>query len=727
MAAQALEAAGSPIDDRGFDLAYLEAELARIDVLLQREVHRWQVAGRDPADRFCGLYVSDADAVGLLERPLGSNWGRTVTLPEAEMARYIEAEQRTRQQARQVQLMAEQCGHQLLLRRLVAAFGLDPFEVDVLLIALAPALDLRYEQVYGYLQDNVTRKCPTVSLVVSLLCETIADRFSRLAHFGCGAPLIRDQLVSLHPQPGQTVTPLLAQALVVDQTIVAWLSGVYQPHSLLAGHARLLTPDASAAGRLLPAGSLSRLSIVGPDLRAPPVWVFTGPDEVAQQAAAETLAAGSGRSMLAVDIGAVIGEGTPALQAVRAALRDARLTASVLYLTGWDACLAEGLPSPQLLAEISDHPHTVITAGHSTWRTGDLDRRRTFLWESFPAPGYHHRLVLWRHYLADHKESAPPDPAAVAGQFKLTTGQIRDTAQTARDMAAQAGRPIQESDLFASARLHSDLRLGALARKIAPRFGWPDIILPDEQLRILHELVNTVRQQPLVLDEWGVGKKLAPSRGVTALFAGPPGTGKTMAAEVISADLGLDLYKIDLSQVVSKYIGETEKNLDRIFAEAETSNAILFFDEADALFGKRSEVKDAHDRYANIEISYLLQRMESYDGVTILATNLRANLDEAFTRRLHFAVNFPFPREKDRVRIWQTLFPPELPREAGIDFAVLAKSHELAGGSIRNIIVSAAYLAASDGRCVTMDILQAGIRRELQKMGRLMSEDYMSI
>ena len=223
------------------------------------------------------------------------------------------------------------------------------------------------------------------------------------------------------------------------------------------------------------------------------------------------------------------------------------------------------------------------------------------------------------------------------------------------------------------------------------------------------------------LDEMSIRSLL--SAGVTALFSGEPGTGKTMAAEIIAAELGLDLYKIDLSAVVSKYIGETEKNLEKIFGEARSSNAILFFDEADALFGKRSEVRDAHDRYANIEISYLLQRMEAYDGVTILATNLRANLDEAFTRRLQFSVHFPFPDEDDRLRIWQTLFPPNVPRHEELDFGLLARRFRLAGGSIRNIIVSAAYLAAADGGGLTMHHLFHGTRRELQKMGRLIGED----
>ncbi|MCA9957909.1 MAG: ATP-binding protein, partial [Anaerolineales bacterium] len=205
-------------------------------------------------------------------------------------------------------------------------------------------------------------------------------------------------------------------------------------------------------------------------------------------------------------------------------------------------------------------------------------------------------------------------------------------------------------------------------------------------------------------------------------FAGESGTGKTMAADIMAHELGLDLYKIDLSSLVSKYIGETEKNLNRIFTEAATSNAILFFDEADAIFGKRSEVKDSHDRYANIEISYLLQRMETYDGVVILATNLRANMDDAFTRRLHFVVEFPFPETEDRERIWRVNVPAQTPLAADVDFHALAERFRLAGGSIRNIILAAAFLAATDGEALGMTHLLHATRREFQKMGRLIDK-----
>jgi SpoVK/Ycf46/Vps4 family AAA+-type ATPase len=277
-------------------------------------------------------------------------------------------------------------------------------------------------------------------------------------------------------------------------------------------------------------------------------------------------------------------------------------------------------------------------------------------------------------------------------------------------------------ELFAAARLETGSDLDTLARRLQPRHTWSDIVLPDDPRGQLEQVCARVRCRQRVLGDWGFARRLGPNAGVNALFSGPPGTGKTMAAEVLATELGLDLYKIDLSSVVSKYIGETEKNLERIFSAAESANVILFFDEADALFGKRSEVRDSHDRYANVEISYLLQRMEEYDGLAILASNLRQNMDEAFTRRLHFIVEFPFPGESDRRRIWDAHFPPELPREPDVDSASLARSYKLAGGSIRSIVLDAAFLAAAESRSMSARHLRQAAKREYQKMGKVVPD-----
>lgn len=733
-------------------LRHLQAELARIDARIRREVRRWQLAGQDPADSFRGLHLSDAEAGLLSERPFGASWGQMAALPPEEAQAFAEAEAQAARQVQQVAEVARREGQALRLERLAAVFGLDRFDLDALLICLAPALDLRYERLYAYLQDDVTRKRPTVSLVLDLAASSYGaeERLPLLLRFAADAPLFKYHLLE-RPSDSTPEPPLLGQALGVDPATVAWLLGGYQPHAGLGSHANLWRPPSEKSVRRPGAGDGDGDALLAgkawPDLeqalailsaeREQPVVVFYGQDPVSQQAAARLLAAQAGRPLLIVNLAEVTGSaGVPPLRAMQLALRDARMTGAIPCLAGWDVCLASDGRSaegpardgidPDLLGELCAYPGLVIVAGQAAWQASGVDRDRNLIWIEVAAPTYAERRALWQHFLKQQGcQISDIDLSTLAGQFQLTTGQIRDAVASARDWAAQSGQGLHGSSLLAAARAHSNPRLATMARKITPRYNWSDIVLPDDQLALLREIVATVRGRSLVLEEWGVGRKLASSPGVTMLFSGPPGTGKTMAAEVIAAELSLDLYKIDLSTIVSKYIGETEKNLERIFSEAQSSNAILFFDEADAIFGKRSEVKDAHDRYANIEISYLLQRMEAYNGVTILATNLRANLDEAFTRRLQFAVDFPFPDESYRLRIWQTLLPSGVPREADLDFELLARRFKLAGGNIRNILVGAAYLAASDGGRLGMKHLLHGTRRELQKMGRLVSEKDM--
>ncbi len=727
-AISALEAA----PPANLDLLYLQAQLARIDVLIRQHVERWQIAGQDPMDAFRGLYISDSEARSLAHRPIAHAWGHLVSLPAQRAEQYNLEFQRA--QAEIDQVAARFVGLNLLSRLdyLAAVFGLDRFDLDTLLICLAPSLDLRYERLFGYLQDDVSKKRPTVNLVLDLLCLPGSEHIQMMARFNNDSALFKFHILEKSPSVELANDVLLARTLRVNESIVSWLLGQYQPHPELGHAAQLFIPQVNSTDILLAEKALfnsplfKRLAgqATASETPAPaPLVVFYGADETSQHAAARLLSAQLSRMLLMVDLEAAVAGGLTPARAVWLGLRDARLTGAIPFFIHWDACLPkEGahMPSPEVLIELLQFTDLVIVSGVSYWRPADLDRQRRMLWQEFPVPGYLQRLAIWKHFLADDLESDLLIP--VAGQFKLEPNQIRDAVAAARDKSVQDGTSIDQGHIFAAARAYSNPNLSSLARKINPRFHWSDIILPADQIAQLTEIVTMVRGRPLVLEEWGVGRKLTSSQGITILFAGPPGTGKTMAAEVLARELSLDLYKIDLSTVVSKYIGETEKNLEKIFYEAASSNAILFFDEADAIFGKRSEVKDAHDRYANIEISYLLQRMEAYDGVTILATNLRANLDEAFTRRLQFAIDFPFPEENDRLRIWNTLFPPDVPCDPELDFPFLARRFKLAGGSIRNIIVTAAYLAAADQGVVKMEHMLHGARREMQKMGRLVDE-----
>ena len=717
--------------DTELSLRHLEAELAQIDVLLRRQVRRWQLANQETSDTFRGLYVSDAEVGASLDRPMATNWGTTVTLEPADERYFANALRQAALQSHALAETARRQGHTVPLAHLAKVFNLDAFDLKVALVCLAPALDLRYERVYGYLQDDVTKRRPSVNLVLDLLCEPGRDRLQWLARFNDKAPLFRHELLHFVAEPGAVKPPLLAQALAVDAAVISWLLGSYAPHPELRPYAVLLAAPTAQDGTLPiePERRMSLLPCLAGGIETPLV-VFHGPDELAQETVAAWLAFERRQPLLQVDLAAATEAGVSPGRGVHLALRDATLTGAVLYLTGWAKVLEASASSSEALAALYAFPGLAIVAGSKAWQPQGIERKRRVLTMEFPVPSFVERRELWRRLIQTPTRAASSletqedaiDLSAVAGQFTLTSTQIRDAMATARDTAFQRGTPLCGDDLLSAARAHSSPHLSSLARKITPRYTWQDIVLPNDQAAQLREIVAAVRGRPVVLEEWGLGRKLVSSQGVAVLFAGPPGTGKTMAAEIIAGELGLDLFKIDLSTVVSKYIGETEKNLERIFTEAASSNAILFFDEADALFGKRSEVRDSHDRYANIEISYLLQRMETYHGVTMLATNLRANLDEAFTRRLQFAVDFPSPEEADRLRIWQTLFPAEVPRAPELDFQMLARRFKLAGGSIRNVIVSAAYAAASNGNTVTMEHLMHGTRRELQKMGRLISE-----
>jgi hypothetical protein len=336
-----------------------------------------------------------------------------------------------------------------------------------------------------------------------------------------------------------------------------------------------------------------------------------------------------------------------------------------------------------------------------------------------PGPDAGERRLAWAAALAAAElaeSERAPLAAALSGRFAFTDRDIVQAVARARRQATWHGRTLSEADVWEAARRQPEHLLRRLAALVTPTFTLEDLVLPDDTRAQLVELIAHVELQHVVLDAWGFRRRLPRGQGVIAVFAGPPGTGKTMAAEAVAYTLRQDLYRVDLSAVVSKYIGETEKNLASAFDEAERASAVLLFDEADALFGKRTEVRDSHDRYANLEVSYLLQRVESFTGLVILATNRRAALDEAFLRRLRFVVDFELPDAGFRAELWRRAFPPEA-ATAALDWEALAVS-DLSGGSIQGAALSAAYLAAADDGVVTAAHVEHALRREHAKLGR---------
>jgi SpoVK/Ycf46/Vps4 family AAA+-type ATPase len=315
----------------------------------------------------------------------------------------------------------------------------------------------------------------------------------------------------------------------------------------------------------------------------------------------------------------------------------------------------------------------------------------------------------------------------LADKYRFTPGQIKSAWRQATALAVGRGSELPErAEIEAASRSQFRHRLAQLADRIVPARTWEDLVLAEEPYSLIREACNRFVHRETVYERWGFGRKLPYGKGLSLLFAGLPGTGKTMAAEIIAGELGLELYRIDLSRIVSKYIGETEQRLSELFTEAENSGAILFFDEGDALFGKRTEVKDAHDKYANLEAAYLLQRIEAYDGVSILATNLLQNLDEALIRRMSFIVKFPFPGAAERELIFRAHLPPQAPLSESLDLAFLASRLEVSGGYIKNIVLAAAFLAAGDLKPIGMEHFVRAAKQELRKMGKILVKENFS-
>jgi DNA polymerase III delta prime subunit len=698
---------------------HMQAQLRRLDLLLHREILRLRASYRLTLDEFRGLYLSDEQVDALVNLGLREEGAEEDVEGLTARAEILREE-------------SEQDGRELSWGRLSAEFRLSRFERDVVLLAVAPEVDPKYETIYAYLNNNVARKWPTCELALRLFAGGPTERFTLRSHLLPAAELFRTGLLRNIESPAERVT---------------WLSGGFAAHPALAHFllgaeelplSRLIRPvrapeaaeDGATHGDVPEMlRGVGRLFHVGRAGGGTPLLVLEGPYGAGRLAAAGAVCRSLGLTLLRVDLAAARGssESLPAL--TREAVLVQRMRRSGLYLEHFES-LSDGegnaLPdASEVLTElaVSRLPVFLACADGSAWRKS-LEGRRALHFH-FPVPDYDERKSLWEEQAAACGLGLPEQAAELlAGRFELTPGRIRDAVEAACDARALAEEerpsPVFNS-LMEAARTQSDDHLGRLAVKVAAKQGWDDLVLPAATLRRVKEMAAAVRLRHVVYGVWGFGERVVTGRGLKVLFAGGSGTGKTMTAGVIAADLGLDLYRIDLAGVVSKYIGETEKNLDRIFAAARFSNAILFFDEADALFGKRSEVKDAHDRYANIEVAYLLQKMEEHDGAVILASNLSKNIDAAFSRRMHYVVEFPMPDETYRERLWRSMFPERAPLGPCVDLKFLAKHFQLAGGDIRNVVLDAAFLAAQDGRVITMRHLVLAMARQTMKQGKVPS------
>lgn len=595
---------------------------------------------------------------------------------------------------------------------LAQRFGMTTFEQDVLLLCTALELDTRIAGLCGRAQSDPNRPYPTFALALALFDDPVWEALSP------ERPLRYWRMLEIN-QPG--AQPLTASALRADERIVNFVKGLNTFDDRLANFLTPLNNALDQLAHLPPSQEAAVNQIIDRWQRASgeerlPIVGLLGPDPISKQQIVECVAETIGLQVYYLAAGTLPSHFSDLETLARLWQRESMLQPQALYL---DAQELDGGTPEQLVytRRFLERTDGVIFLGT---RENLTQLKRAYFSLDVDKPTANEQQALWKSALQGRANGTARQLAA---QFNLNATTIIQIAQEASQDEELTGERLAQK-LWSACSAFTRPRLDTLAQRIDAKATWEHLVLPSEQADLLHQIAHQVGERQTVYQDWGFAEQMNRGLGINALFAGESGTGKTMAAEVIANELRLNLYRIDLSAVVSKYIGETEKNLRRLFDAAEDGGAILFFDEADAMFGKRSEVKDSHDRYANIEVNYLLQRMEAYRGLAILATNMKSALDLAFVRRLRFIVNFPFPGPDERKLIWQKVFPARVPLDK-LDYDRLARFN-LTGGNIHSIALNAAFIAARAGTKVSMPIVLSAVRTEYRKLDRLINESELS-
>jgi len=622
-----------------------------------------------------------------------------------------------------VQLLAQKSdGYKKVFERLeilCSLFHLDEQEKEIISIVLAPLLDSKYQKIYAFLQDDLSQKEASISLVSLLLYEDEKEKTDIYAYF--------------HPQSPLMIYHIIEEdsVLKISESVQSFLFGYYYLDSKVADFSRLIHPDQNKTNNLdLDIEKKIDSIVKGVTEQKRFLIHLYGESSSDKEHIALEIASFMGYGVLKVDIPLLL-EYTDILNGVIEVLfRESILSGTLLYFDNYDvftknpkfllyqSMLMKKLDALSWLSFISSNEQIkplIVSDGQ--------------LWYEFPVASRSmgKNAVYWQEGLKRIGFDLSSQKCKnLTHLFQFTNEQIEIVLQQLETQTF-FGEKIDEAMLYQMCRKNITSSLKELAQPFSTTAVLEDIVLEKEQKELMRGISTHYKHQFQVFEEWGF-KKHYQSQGIGVLFTGSPGTGKTMAASILANELGLDIYRIELSQVISKYIGETEKNLSRIFEEARKSGVILFFDEADAIFGKRTETKDSHDRYANIEVSYLLQKIEEYDGLVILASNFRQNIDEAFVRRMRFIINFPFPDKEMREQIWKRVFPENSPLEQEIDFALLSQNFALSGANIRNIALFSAFFAAEQQEQIQMKHIVQGLKIELTKIGKTFkSTDFASL
>jgi len=627
-------------------------------------------------------------------------------------------------------------------------FDLDDFERDVLLLALAPAIDGSFNALYGRVRGSSYRAPLDIDGALTLLVDDFSDRVRYRQAFSPAGRLLRHNLILVGRGAPDGGDEFLALELRLPARLITLLLGQEGDDETLQSFSRLIEPTETLERVVLPYDDKKRIvELIAQHasyLSALDAWglrdaipygrgitmLFSGPPGTGKTLTARAVAHHLGRRLLLVDAARLAGQDRAFEQNLDNLMREARLQGAVLFFDECEGLFAAqnrlGGHLPALLQALEQFEGVCLLATNLPQILDHALDRRILYRVNFATPTAVMREAIWEvHFPATLPRAADVDLPYLARRFEFTGGYIKNAvllaagAAAGRAAAAQAPLGLTQRDLLEACYSQLRSRLHELADHDQADLRLDDLILPDDIKRQIVEIIEAVSAQSRVFRDWGFGKKFNKGRGLSALFDGEPGTGKTLSAEVIAAELGLGLYRVNVANVVSKYIGETEKNLTRIFAEARGSQSVLLFDEADSLFAKRVEVKHSNDRFANMETNVLLQLIERYDGLVILTTNLKTSIDNAFERRLSFKINFPFPDAETRTSIWRHLIPEDAPLEKDLDFDLLGECFDLSGGSIKNAVLRTAYRAAATDKPLSMDLFEDAAKRECQAAGKL--------
>jgi SpoVK/Ycf46/Vps4 family AAA+-type ATPase len=708
-------------------LDHLSNELLWLDVVIDIEMLRMRaVPAPDSAlETFRGMFMTAPEARALLDAEL------PLLRPDEEQ----EALLQNIEQAITYRLTASaEQGSVMPFMRLKKLFRLSDLELRLLVVAAAPHLNRKYLKLYAYLQDDMTCQHVTIDLMLRLCCRNEDERrlaLDRLTGATSGLRMFWFRQPNGSASSGSSI---LSTPIRLDDRMLYCIMGWEWRYEGALSHIRLYPSESGLPPLLIDnelqdqIAGIAEHAVTG---RAAHVWMLHGPSGSGKTFHARHAAARLGLSLLEWDAAHAPEDEHAFVDAVDRLLLEAKLAGAVpafdrVHLLQADPSLTVNADRrlAWLTKRLSEWDGIVFLFGEEACRPSQPPPSLGWSLAALGVPDLEASRRLWQSFTAGLATVTEADAVQLAGKFRFTPGRMIAAIEEFRKTDDRPGSAAER--LHQAAYRLVGHRLKDQAVKMEPRFGWEDLILPPDTIQLLRQACSRLQHQHTVMMRWGFDRKLAYGKGTSMLFTGPPGTGKTMSAMVMARAMNAELYRIDLSRVVSKYIGETEKNLSRIFEQATVSGAILFFDEADALFGKRSEVKDAHDKYANMETSYLLQKMEEYDGLTILASNFAQNLDEAFTRRIQYIVKYPFPDPVQREQLWRSAFPAQLPVDS-IDYTYLAHTFDLAGGPIKNIVLTASFMAAEEGVPVSMkQLIEAGIQ-EYKKIGKLLLKERLGI